>query len=275
MSEAAPASGSVDLRAEGPIGVITLDRPQKLNALTPEMLDQLERVVAMIDADPDMRVVVVESAGDRAFCAGADIERFAQLDSVGMWATWTRRGHQVLDRLATLRQPTIAAIDGHAYGGGLELALACDLRVLAAEATLGLTEVGLGTVPGWGGTHRLPRQIGVTRAKEAVLTGAPITADRALAWGLVNSVVPAAEVRRVAHELAVTVARQAPVAVQMSKQAIDVAAGQQHAMPLEGLASAASASTPDFGEGLAAFTQRRGPVFQGLAAHRRSEGHDE
>jgi enoyl-CoA hydratase len=270
-----PTTGTVDLHIDGHLATVTLNRPEKLNALTPEMLDALERAVMAIDAHASVRVAIIASAGDRAFCAGADIKRFSLLDGTQMWAQWTRRGHQVFDRVASLRQPTIAAIDGNAFGGGLELALACDLRILAEDATLGLTEVGLGTVPGWGGTQRLPHQIGVTRAKELVLTGAPITASTALAWGLVNQTVPASQVREKSRELAAALATKAPVAVQMAKQAIDIAQGASPGMPLEGIAAAAAAAVADFAEGLSAYTQRRQPSFTGLATttNHTQEGH--
>ena len=266
LSAAEPKpAGSVGLDVDGDIATITLNRPEKLNALTPTMLDELEQIVATVDANPSIRVAILASAGDRAFCAGADINLFAQLNGAQMWAQWTRRGHQVFDRVATLRQPTIAAIDGNAFGGGLELALACDLRVLADDAVLGLTEVGLGTVPGWGGTQRLPNQIGATRAKELVLTGAPIPAPTALAWGLVNHAVPRNEVHAKSIELATSIASRAPVAVQIAKQAIDIAQGGPAGMSTEGIGAAATAATSDFAEGLSAFTERRVPAFTGLA----------
>lgn len=263
-------AGTVDLQLDGQIAMAVLNRPSKLNALTPEMLDQLDQLLARVDADPNIRALIVASAGDRAFCAGADIKRFATLNGAQMWAQWTRRGHQVFDRLAGLRQPTVAAVDGNAYGGGFELALACDLRVVAEEATLGLTEVGLGTVPGWGGTQRLPHQIGAARAKELVFTGQPLSAVVARDWGLVNRLVPAAEVADEARRLALDIAVRAPVAVQMAKQALDLATGTASGMAIEGLAAAASAGVPDFHEGLDSFLTKRSAHFTGLessAAH--------
>jgi enoyl-CoA hydratase/carnithine racemase len=256
--------GRVDLRVDDDVATVLLNRPEKLNALTPEMLDDLDRVLTQIDADPAVRAVVVISAGDRAFCVGADINRFKVLDGATMWWHWTRRGHQVFDRLASLRQPTVVAIDGHAFGGGLELVLACDLRVVAHEAQLGLTEVGLGTVPGWGGTQRLPAQVGATRAKQLILTGTPIDAETALTWGLVNQAVTKDKVLETAYVLAAAMAGRAPMAVQMAKQAIDISQGANPGAALEGIAAAASAGVADFTEGLAAFGERRTPEFGGL-----------
>jgi enoyl-CoA hydratase/carnithine racemase len=177
-----------------------------------------------------------------------------------MWAQWTRRGHRVFDCLAGLRQPTIAAISGNAYGGGLEIALACDLRVVADDASLGLTETSIGTVPGWGGTGRLRDLIGAGRAKEMIFTGEPLTADRALAWGLASQLAPRAEVISAACALAAKIASRAPVAVQMAKQAIDSGAAY-HAM--EQVTSAATAYTDDAGEGLASFTEKRPARYLG------------
>lgn len=262
------SAGTVDLFFESELAIITLRRPEKLNALTPEMLEGLDQAVRRVDADMNVRAVVLASAGDRVFCAGADIARFSVLDGTSMWAHWTRIGHHVFSRLESLRQPTIVSIDGNAFGGGLELALACDLRVAADTATLGLTEVGLGTVPGWGGTQRLPAQIGVTRAKQMVLTGQPISAQTALDWGLVNKVAPASEVYVEALALARAVAERAPLAVQLAKQAIDVACGASAGMPFEGAAAAAAGAVGDFNEGLSAFDEKRTPHFTGFAQGR-------
>jgi enoyl-CoA hydratase len=261
MSQAAASDvGHVSVDVDGAIASICLDRPAKHNALTPEMLAELEQILISLDADRTVRVVLVTAAGDRSFCAGADIKRFKALPPLDMWAQWTRRGHRVFDHLAGLRQPTIAAISGNAYGGGFELALACDLRILAEDATLGLTEVGIGTLPGWGGTGRLRHLVGAGRAKELIFTGEPLSAERALAWGVANRLAPRAEVIPHAWALASKIATRAPVAVQMAKQAID--AGDAYQV-LEQVSSAATAYTDDAAEGLASFTEKRDPRYRG------------
>ena len=135
------------------VATICLDRPDKHNALTPEMLEQLEQILVALDSDRDVRVVLLTAVGDRSFCAGADIKRFKALQPLDMWALWTRLGHRVFDRLAGLRQPTIAAVTGNAYGGGFELALACDLRIVADDATLG-PDGGRHWRAAWVGRHR-------------------------------------------------------------------------------------------------------------------------
>jgi enoyl-CoA hydratase len=260
MSESVPpeiAEISVEVDV---VATICLNRPAKHNALTPEMLEQLEEILIGLDSDRDVRVVLVTAAGNRSFCAGADIKRFKALEPLDMWAQWTRRGHRVFDHLAGLRQPTIAAVSGNAYGGGFELALGCDLRILAEDATLGLTEVGIGTLPGWGGTGRLRDLVGAGRAKELIFTGEPLIAERAFAWGVANQLAPKAEVINIAHAWAVMIADRAPIAVQMAKQAID--AGDAF-RSMEQVSSAATAFTEDAAEGFASFTEKRDPHYRG------------
>jgi len=255
----APEIGEVSVDVDV-VATICLNRPAKHNALTPEMLGQLEEILITLDSDRDVRVVLVTAAGDRSFCAGADIKRFKALQPLDMWAQWTRLGHRVFDQLAGLRQPTITAVSGNAYGGGFELALACDLRILADDATLGLTEAGIGTLPGWGGTGRLRDLVGAGRAKELIFTAEPLTAERALAWGVVNQLAPKAEVINAAQALAVKIASRAPIAVQMAKQAID--AGDAYTA-MEQVSSAASAFTEDAAEGFASFIEKRNPRYRG------------
>ncbi|WP_033289274.1 enoyl-CoA hydratase/isomerase family protein [Amycolatopsis jejuensis] len=251
---------TVILRWAGLVAEILLDRPEKRNALTPEMLDSLGLVLAEI-ASSDARVAVIRGAGDKAFCAGADITRFAGLSPELMWRDWTARGHRVFDALAALPQPTVAVVHGNAFGGGLELALACDFRLLAPEVTLGLPEVGLGTVPGWGGTERLTQLVGPARAKEIILSRRLVDADTAVAWGLATAV--SGSLDAAVDELVTRLTGGAPIAVQVAKQLIDAAAAGAPARVLEPLAGALSSATSDLAEGVAAFRERRDPVFTG------------
>ena len=255
-------TGTVSCKVDGEVAAILLDRPDKLNALTPEMLDVLQDAIVAA-ARSDARVVVVRGAGPKAFCVGADINRFSVLSAVQMWRDWTAHGHRVFDALATLRQPTIAVLHGPAFGGGLELALACDFRVMAAEARVGLPEVGLGTVPGWGGTERLTELVGRARAKEVVLARRFLDADTALAWGVVTSVAPADSLDAAVDDLVAQVSAGAPVAVQLAKQLIDAAADGAPSRVLETLAGGLSSATDDLREGVAAFQGRRDPAFHG------------
>ena len=248
---------------EGMVGRIVLNRPDKLNAFTAEMLDLLEAACDELEANPEVRVVIVSSATERAFSAGADISVGGSLGPLGKWAHWARKGHRTLDRLAQMRVPTIAAIGGVAYGGGLELALACDMRIAAESARLALPEVTIGTTPAWGGTARLPALIGAARAKQMILSGQPVDAQKALAWGLVNEVVPAAQLQSRALELATHIAGNAPIAVQAAKQLIDAGLGNAQSVAIESLASGFAAGTDDMKEGAAAFTQKRRPKYTG------------
>jgi enoyl-CoA hydratase/carnithine racemase len=251
------------IAADGPIVTITLNRAEKLNAFTLAMLDALESACARVARDDAVRAVILASASPRAFCAGADIIDWGPLGPQGMWAQWIRDGQRVFDRLARLRQPTIAAVGGLALGGGLELALACDIRIAAEGARFGLPEVTIGAIPGWAGSQRLPRLIGVGRAKQMMLTGEPIDAATAAGWGLVTEVLPADRLMPRALELARRIAENAPTAVQAVKQLADAAAGEGIATTLESLAAGFAASTEDGREGVAAFREKRKPKFTG------------
>ena len=251
---------NVIVETRGPVTLITLNRPEKLNALTLPMLAALEAALVTIDADPEIRVVVIKGSGSKAFSAGADVVAWSSLAPLDMWRTWTRTGHRVMERLESLRQPTIAALNGIAYGGGLELALACDLRLAADHVKLAAPEVGIATVPGWGMTTRLATVIGPARAKQMILTGLPIDAERAASWGLVSEVVPAAELDAATDELAARIAAQAPVAVQVAKELIDATRPRTS---LEALGGGLTAFTDDAREGQAAFRERRTPEYGG------------
>ncbi|MFN8592469.1 MAG: enoyl-CoA hydratase-related protein [Thermomicrobiales bacterium] len=255
---AATAEGQIRLDISGTVAEITIDRANKLNAIGPGLLAELERTVSEVDSRRDVWAVVVTGAGDRAFCVGADVHAWAALDPLDMWRTWVREGHRVLDRLATLRQPTIAAVNGMAFGGGLELALATDFRIAADSATFAAPEVRIGTLPGWGGTSRLPDAIGMARAKQMIFTGERIDASTAERWGLVNDVVVAAKLRPRALELANQIVANAPVAVQLAKASLD-----RRDPALEAMAGALAAGTGDGREGIASFRERRGAVFTG------------
>jgi len=247
---------------DGPIATITLNRPHKLNAIEPTMLARLDAIAGELEWRDDVRVVVLTGAGERAFSVGADINAWSSLQPLDMWRHWIRDGHRVFERLARLRQPLIAALNGYAFGGGLELALAADIRLAATEAELALPEVTIATVPGWGGTQRLPALIGMGRAKQLIFSGARIDAATAERWGLINEIAPRAELLARAHSMAELIAVNAPVSVQLAKQAIDGVSGVA-GVALEALAGALAATTDDAREGLASFRERRPPQFTG------------
>ncbi len=246
----------------GTIVTLTLNRPDKLNAIDSPMLDALEKILAEIERDTEVRVVVLTGAG-RAFSAGADIKEWTALDPLTFSRIWGQRGHALFDRLAALRPPVLAAINGIAFGGGLELALCADIRIASTAAHLGLPEVTIGTIPGWGGTQRLPRLIGAGRAKQMIFSGQPVASARAEACGLVSEVVEPEALLQRAQELAKTIAANAPIAVQAAKRVIDAGLPASPAAILEGDAGVMCGQTEDFAEGRASFLERRPPRYRG------------
>jgi enoyl-CoA hydratase len=244
------------------IVVLTLNRPDKLNAIDDAMLDALDRTLCELEADHDCRAVILTGAG-RAFSAGADIKEWTALTPQEFGPAWGLRGHRLFDRLASLAQPVIAAINGIAFGGGLELALCADIRIAAEGARLGLPEVTIAALPGWGGTQRLPRLIGPGRARHMILTGQPLEATKAEAWGLVTEVVAADALMARARELARQLAANAPLAVQAAKRLIDAALPASPAATLEVPASMAVGGSEDAREGRQSFLERRPPRYRG------------
>jgi len=251
------------LAIDGPVATVTLNRPEKLNALTMEMLDALARMATQLDADRAVRCVILTGAGARAFCVGADINAWSALEPLDMWRVWTKRGHQVFEQWARLRQPVIAAINGHALGGGLELAAAADLRLAPASAQFGLPEASIATCPGWSGTQRLTGLLGPARVKYLALTGRRISAEEALRIGLLQEIAGDGGVLSAAQGLARDICALAPISVQLTKQLIDASSGAGLAYALEGVAGALAGSTQDAREGLASFRERRAPSYQG------------
>lgn len=253
---------AVSCRESGAVAVIELARPEKLNALTPSMLVELEAIAARLDQSRSIRAVVLTGRG-KAFCVGADIMVWSALEPLDMWRAWIRDGHRVFDRLARLRQPLIAAINGHALGGGLELAAVADLRIAEPWASFGLPEASIGTCPGWSGTQRLVRQIGPSAVKFMALTGQHMDAEAALRTGFVQQIAVSGAVLDEALILAGRIAESAPVAVQLIKQLIDAAAGEAGAASLEGMAGALAATTRDAAEGVASFREKRKARYEG------------
>lgn len=254
---------SIDFRRDGDIALVTLDRPAKLNALTSSMLDALESVARALDNDAKLRVVVLTGTGERAFCVGADIDEWAELQPLDMWRRWVKRGHQVFNQWACLRVPVVCAINGHAMGGGLELAITADIRIAADHATFALPEASIATCPGWSGTQRLVQLVGASRAKYLAISGARLAAEDALRSGLVHEIVRGEQLGRRALSLAGDLAARAPVALQLTKQLLNAAAGEGTAAALEAIAAGLSASTADAAEGVRSFREKRRPRFSG------------
>jgi enoyl-CoA hydratase/carnithine racemase len=253
----------VRIAREGQVAIVTLDRVSKLNSLTPAMLDELEQRARELDADSDVRVVILTGGGVKAFCVGADINEWAALQPLDMWRRWVKRGHQVFDQWARLRQPVIAAVNGHAFGGGLELAIASDIRIATNVAQFALPEASISTCPGWSGSQRLVQLIGASRAKYLALSGERLSAEQALAAALVHEVVTSKGLMERALALATAMSAKAPVALQLTKQLVNAAAGEASAVTLEAMAGALAASTQDAAEGIASFREKRPAVYRG------------
>ena len=246
------------------IARITINRPEKLNALDRQTMQEIDRVVAAAGQDPAIGALIVTGAGEKAFVAGADIgELSAQTPVEG--AAYARRGQEVLDRQERLGKPSIAAINGYALGGSLELAMACTLRLAAESAKLGQPEVALGIIPGYGGTQRLSRLVGAGRALELILTGEPIDAREAQRIGLVNRVLAPAELLPAAESLARTILTRGPLALRYALQAVHEGAQMtlDEGLSMEAALFGLCCSTEDMREGTRAFVEKRRPTFKG------------
>ncbi len=247
------------------VATITINRPDRLNTLSPQVFEELDQALSAMGEDDGVRCLVITGSGDRSFSAGADLTSFGDLSKAFKVWRLSRRSEEVVAHLANFPKPTIAAINGHCFGGGLEIALACDFRIAASRAKLGLTEVNLGLVPGAGGSQRLVRVLGLAKAKELVFLGARLTADEAATIGLVTKTVPneafAAEVRGLAEKLA----KQAPIAIRLAKVLLNRSGDLpiDAALEMEAMAFGLISSTEDIYEGLQAFMEKREPKFKG------------
>lgn len=245
---------------EGYVGLLTIDRPQALNALNAEVLDDISAAIDAIDTGVT-RCLVVTGAGEKAFVAGADVASMSQMSPVEGEA-FGKKGNDIFRRLETLPIPVIAAINGFALGGGCELAMSCDIRICSENAVFGQPEVGLGITPGFGGTQRLARLVGMGRAKEMIYGGRNIKAEEAYRIGLVNSVYPQSELLPEAMKLAGRIAANAPIAVRAAKRAINdgIHVDMDKALEIEERLFGGCFATDDQREGMAAFLEKRKPT---------------
>jgi enoyl-CoA hydratase len=255
---------SIDVERDGGVAVVTVNRPDAMNAVDVEHAEELRRVLEDIARDGNARVVVLTGAGDRAFIAGADI-KYMQGLSVHDGLRWAELGQACARLLETMPKPTIAAINGFALGGGCELALACDIRLAASSAKLGQPEINLGILPGWGGTQRLARTTTLGYAKELIFTGRMVDAQEALERGLVNGVHEPGELMARTRELCDQLAAKSLVALAAAKEATNLAFSGDHPGNLRTEAHLFSMAfaTEDQKEGMAAFVEKREAEFRG------------
>ncbi|MEI2299073.1 enoyl-CoA hydratase/isomerase family protein [Ensifer sp. MJa1] len=256
------AEGRIRIEVEGAIATMTVARPEKLNAFDIDMLKALASACDTVEADRNIRVVILTGEG-KAFSAGGDIKAWGGMDAPEFGHDWVRFGHRVFERLATLRMPVVAALNGHALGGGLELAAAADIRLAEAQIKIGLPETSLGMVPGWSGTQRLVSRFGAQIVRRMVLGGEMFTADAALQEGLIDAVVETGTVLSAARDYAARVAKRGPAALEISKLMIASANGEDNGSAVEALGSILVAKTGDLKEGVAAFSQKREAQFKG------------
>lgn len=251
-------------QVENHIATITLNRPEAMNCFNYEMLKNLEEVVEDIRSNSDVRVVFITGAGEKAFSVGADLKERKTLTDSEVKRNVYKIG-EVFSSIEALPQPTICMMNGYAFGGGMELALACDFRIVVDDTSMGLTETGLAIIPGAGGTQRLPRLIGETKALELILTAKRMTAEEAYAYGIVTKVVPRNELRTEALNLANAMLKNGPIALQQAKFAIKQGMNTdlQTGLKIERKAYEVTIPTEDRVEALAAFSEKRKPIFKG------------
>ncbi len=247
---------------DGAIATITVTRPDKLNAFDIEMLKELSAACDAVETDSAVRVVILAGAGT-AFSAGGDIKAWGAMQANEFGHQWVRFGHRVFERLATLRMPLIAAINGHALGGGLELAGAADIRIAEKHVTIGLPETSLGMVPGWSGTQRLVQRFGAQIIRRMVLGGEMFVAEEACKFGLVDQVVESGSALEAAKTYAARIVTRGPAALEISKLMIGVANNEDNGAAVEALGSMLAAKTGDLREGVAAFSGKRPANFKG------------
>lgn len=251
----------IRLVVEGHLATVTIARPEKFNALDYGMVLALERAAHIIDADGSIRAAIITGEGEKSFCAGGDIEAWSALSPSDFGLAWVRHGHRAFDALARLRQPLIAALNGHTLGGGLELAATADFRVAEEHVKLGSPETGLGIIPGWSGTQRTVNRFGAQLVRRMALWGEVFTAEEGLRLGLVDALAPKGQGLSTARAMAEKIMKRGPLATQATKMLINAAEGEEVSRPLEALAGGLASGSEDLKTGVAAFRNKRTPEF--------------
>ncbi len=256
------ASGTVKVEVEGHVAIVTLSRPEKLNALDLDMLKALVTAFDEAEANTQVRVAILTGEG-KGFSAGGDIKAWGGMRPEEFGHAWVRHGHRVFERLATLRVPLVAALNGHALGGGLELAGVADIRIAEEQIKIGLPETGLGMVPGWSGSQRLVKRFGAQVVRRMALGGEVFTAHEATNLGLVDAVTSTGNAVNAAMEYAQRMSVRGPAALEVVKLMIASANGEDNGTAVEALGSILVAKTGDLKEGVASFSEKRPAQFKG------------
>ncbi|MGZ2379770.1 enoyl-CoA hydratase/isomerase family protein [Rhizobium brockwellii] len=256
------ASGTVRIDVDGHVATLTISRPEKLNALDLDMLKALADAADEVEANANVRAAILTGEG-KGFSAGGDIKAWGGMLPQEFGHLWVRHGHRIFERLATLRIPLVAALNGHALGGGLELAGVADIRVAEEQIKIGLPETGLGMVPGWSGTQRLVRRFGAQAVRRMALGGEIFAAEEARLLGIVDAVVPTGNALAAAQEYAQRIAARGPAATEIAKLMIASANGEDNGTAVEALGSILAAKTGDLKEGVASFSEKRPATFKG------------
>lgn len=256
------AEKTVRVEIEDAVAVMTVSRTDKLNAFDLDMLRALDAACDAVETNGAVRAAIITGEG-KAFSAGGDIKAWGGMKPEEFGHQWVRYGHRVFERLATLRVPLIAALNGHALGGGLELAACADIRIAESQIRLGLPETGLGMVPGWSGTQRLVHRFGAQIVRRMVLGGEMFSAEEGRANGLVDHVVATGDAFAEAKTYAIRVATRGPAALEISKLMVAIANGEDNGSGVEALGSILAAKTGDLKEGVAAFSEKRAATFKG------------
>lgn len=266
-------SGEIRIERDGGIAILRIDRPEKLNALDADLVEGLRKATCEIEKDTAIRAVILTGTG-KAFSAGGDIDAWSGWDPERFGMRWVRDGHDAFDALARLRQPVIALINGHALGGGLELAACADIRIAEAHVKIGQPESGLGVIPGWSGTQRAVRRFGAQAVRRMALAGEIFTAEEARALGIVDHVVATGEGMAAARECAARIAARGPLATEVTKMLVNMAEGEERERVAEALAGIVAARSEDLREGVAAFRSKRPARFRPRKAEKDVEGND-
>jgi enoyl-CoA hydratase len=253
----------IKLIIEETLACISINRAEKLNALSWDMMLSLKEHAEQLDLNRQIRAVIIYSETSKTFGVGADINDWGALEPIEMWRIWTRHGHRIIKLVEELVHPVIAIVNGYTFGGSLELALAADIRIGEAGTQLGFPEARVGTVPGWLGTQKALELIGPSRLKKMIFTGRPITAEEALQTGLIDELVPAGEGLPRARELAAQIAAVSPVSVSLAKQVVNSLVSGQSAGALESIAGGLAAQSADGREGKKSFREKRSADFSG------------